>query len=164
MAIYFCSLATEAPNAIIFKIFATSISKRFPIYNNFNLFEIPLVLDINHHQVDGVFDCQPVVDVLVGGSQLHPIQVHADGNNFPSLWAPIHNFILDQCFCFCFGLVGPGPKRFLPDEGDFHEFDFESHEAKSHISQDHILEVVEVFVELELDVEALLYSHFHLHL
>jgi hypothetical protein len=128
------------------------------------LFEVPPIFLIDQHEINGVLHRESVVDVLVGGSELHTVHVHADGYGFALIGAAIHNFVFHKVFCFGFGLVTAGTEGFLSDEVDLHELDLEFNQVKQDSADDYILEVIEMFIELELDVEAVFNAHLHLHL
>ena len=102
------------------------------------------------------------MDVLVGRRELHALHVHPDGDHLALVRTAVHYLELDQRFCFGLG-GGAGSEGLLADEGDLHALDLYLDEVEVDASDDDVPQVVEGLVVLEVDVQAVLNPHFHLH-
>jgi hypothetical protein len=68
---------------------------RFSVNSNFRLFKISTIFFVKQHKINPVLDAESVMNVFVRWRKLDAVHIHSDWNNFASVWASIHDFILD---------------------------------------------------------------------
>jgi len=102
------------------------------------------------------------VNIFIGRSQRNSIHVHSNWNGFSLIWAPVHHLIPHQRFSFSFGGCSR-PKGLLPHKCDLHTFHFDLNQMKVNSSHNDVFQMVETFVVLEIDVQAILYANLHFH-
>lgn len=103
------------------------------------------------------------MDVFVRGGQLHPIHEHPDWHELALVGAPVHHLVLHEVFGFRLG-GGACPECLLPDQVDFHELYLKLDQVEQYFAENHILQMIEVLIKLELNVQAVLNSNLHFHL
>lgn len=108
-------------------------SNRLSVDDDVGLLEVLAILLVHQHQVDRVLDGQSVVDVFVGGRQLHSIHEHPDGHELALVRAPVHHLVLHKVLGFRFGR-GACPESLLPDQVDLHELYFELDKVEQHLA------------------------------
>ena len=104
------------------------------------------------------------MDVLVRWGQLDSIHVHTDRNSFSFFWTSIHDLILHQILSFSFGSISSSSKSLLPNKINFHKLNFKFNKMKKNPTKNHILKMIEMFIELELNMQAIFNTNFHFHL
>jgi len=102
------------------------------------------------------------MNIGVGWRKLYSVHVHTNGDKFALIGTPVHHLKFDQSLCFCF-IGSSRSKCLLSDQTNLHSFDFDFDKVKVYSSNNYILQMIEGFVVLKVNMKTVLDSHLHFH-
>lgn len=108
-----------------------------------------------------MLDTELVVYIIISRSQVKRAQKHPDGYILSPNRSSIHNLKLRNRLILVGGVLASSDD-FSSNYRNFHILDANSYEQEVDLTQNALIEVVTVFVVLKFDVQAFLYSYFHL--
>lgn len=102
------------------------------------------------------------MNVFVGWSQRNTLHVHSDRNVLTFVGTSVHHLVFHQSLGL--GLCGHScSKCLLSHQSDLHTLDFYFNQMEVNSPNNDVPQMVKGLVVLEVDVEAVLDSHLHLH-
>jgi hypothetical protein len=129
--------------------------------NDLLLLEVPPVFLVHQHQVYMVLHAESFIYILVGRSQVRRCQVEPDRDALALHWSSVHHLKLRQVLLLR-DCVLPRAYHFLLDDVELHVLNLDPHQVEEYLPQNAVLHSVHGPCKLELNMQAVFDSYFHL--